>query len=568
MLLKTKLIHRKALKINNLKLTLQEHRYTVLFGAILMVYFFNMFIDVMEIDAAQYALISMEMSFTKSFLHVYQQGRDYLDKPPLLFWLSSLSFIVIGISNFAYKLPSILLAILGIYSLYRFASLWYRKEIAIFASLILASCQALFLITNDIRTDTNLLGLEMFSIWQLCEFLNKARWKHLILASIGLGGAMMAKGPIALIIPAAAFGTDFILKRQWKNIFKPQWIVLLIIVAITLFPMSYGLYTQFDLFPEKYVYNLQGPSGLRFFYWTQSFGRITGENYWENDAGYFYFLHTILWDFQPWILLFIPALLLKIRKILVQKFRSENHEEYISLGGFVLVFIAFSLSKYKLPHYIFVLFPFASIIAADFIYQLKGKLQSRIAKVQFGIMHLFWLLIIINFIFFFPPKNPVFPIVLIALFVLSWLVFINLKGTVERIFIPAIITAVGFNLLMSLNFYPNLLSYQSTSQAGKMVTENKIAPDRFYHYNKSSYSLDFYAKRITPALDLTNPDNLKPGTWVFSDENGYNELKNSKITYKMVKVFPSFKVTALELPFLYAKTRNQNLKQDYLIEIQ
>ncbi|MEI6274952.1 MAG: glycosyltransferase family 39 protein [Prolixibacteraceae bacterium] len=556
------------MKIKNLTGKLQEHRYTILFGAILLVYFFNLFIDVMEVDAAQYAEISMEMSFTRNFLHVFQQGQDYLDKPPLLFWLSSVSFIIFGISNFAYKLPSVLIALLGIYSTWRFARIYYSREKATLAALIVASSQALFLITNDVRTDTTLLGLVMFSVWQLSEYLIQPRWKNLILASIAIGCAMMAKGPIALIIPAAAFGSDLILKRQWKNIFRPEWLVLLIIIAITLIPMSWGLYTQYDLHPEKTVYGLNGPSGLRFFYWTQSFGRITGENYWQNDAGYFFFFHSILWDFQPWVLLFIPALILKIRKIILRKFKSGNDEEYITLGGFVLIFFALSLSKYKLPHYIFVLFPFASILAADFIYELKGKLQSRISKIQFGIMQLFWLLILIDFIFFFPPKNPVLPTVLALLFATNLYLFRTLKGSVERIFLPTLVTAIGFNMLMGLNFYPNLLSYQSTSQAGRMMEANKIPEEKVYCYKQSDCSFDFYAKRLTPTVDSVTIRNLKTGTWVYLNGLDLEEIKRSQISYREVQVFPSFKVTALELPFLYAKTRSQCLKNDYLIEIQ
>ncbi len=547
---------------------MQKHRYRFLFAAILLVYFFNMLIDVMEIDAAQYALISLEMSWTRSFLHVYQQGHDYLDKPPLLFWLSSISYLIFGVSNFAYKLPSFLTAVLGIYSVYQFSCLWYSKEKAVLASLILACCQALFLITNDVRTDTILLGLVMFSIWQLTEYVLNAKWKNLILASIGIGGAMMVKGPIALIIPAAAFGTEFLLKRQWKNIFKPEWIILIIIVAIILIPMSYGLYTQFDLHPEKTVYGLKGPSGLRFFYWTQSFGRITGENYWKNDAGYFYFMHTILWDFQPWILLFIPALILKIRKIIVQKFRSNEKEEYITLGGFVLVLFALSLSSYKLPHYIFVLFPFASIITADFIYQLKGKLQSRIAKVQFGLMHIFWLLILISFIFIFPSRNFILQFVLIALFILNWFIFRFYKEQVERIFIPTIITAISFNLMMSLNFYPNLLKYQSSSQLGKLVSERIIPADKLYIYNGTSFSLDFYSQRINPVITLESIHNLKPGSLVYLDEKGLNDLIGNQVAFKQRKVFHSFRATRLSLPFLYYKTRDKELKNEYLIELQ
>jgi 4-amino-4-deoxy-L-arabinose transferase-like glycosyltransferase len=558
----------KALNTNKLFDFTRENRYAVLFAAILVVYFFNMFVDVMEIDAAQYALISMEMSFTKSFLHIYQQGQDYLDKPPLLFWLSSLSFIVFGLSNFAYKLPSVILAIVGIYSLYRFALIWYSKEKAVLSALILASSQALFLITNDVRTDTNLLGLVMFSIWQMNVYLIKGKWKHLIFASIGFGFAMMAKGPIALIIPAAAFGTEFLLKRQWENILKPQWILMLIIIAITLIPMSYGLYTQFDLHPEKFVYGLQGPSGLRFFFWTQSFGRITGENYWENDSGYFYFLHTILWDFQPWVLLFVPALIIKIWNIFKSKFRADVNEEYISIGGFVFVFIALSMSRYKLPHYIFVLFPFASVITADFILKLRQTIHSRVSKVQFGLMQVFWLLLVINFIFFFPPKNAWLPVILAILFLIHIYSFKSLKGNIERIFIPTIITAVSFNLMMALHFYPILLKYQASSQIGKYIYENKIPEDRFYIYNNSSYSLDFYSKRINPSVDSASIKNISPKSLVYADETTIQEINRNQIPYKLVKEYPAFKVTALELPFLYAKTREKTLKTHYLIEIQ
>lgn len=547
----------------------KKYKYLALFTAILSVYFFNMLIDVMEIDAAQYALISMEMSWTKSFLHVYLQGQDYLDKPPLLFWLSSLSFMLFGISSFSYKLPSVLIAILGIYSLYRFALLWYSKEIALLSALILATCQAMFLMTNDVRTDTILLGLVVFSFWQIGEFLIKSKYYHLILASIGLGGAMMAKGPIALIIPAAAFGTDFLLKRQWKTILNPQWILMLIVIAITLIPMSYGLYTQFDLHPEKSLNGLQGPSGLKFYYWIQSFGRITGENQWKNGNGFFYFFHTILWDFQPWILLFILALVVRIKKVFTLRFKMPNNEEFISLGGFFFVFIALSMSNYKLPHYIFVLFPFASIITAEFIYSLKDQFLSRLSKIQFGIMQLMWLAILVNFIFFFPPQNLILPLILGLFLALNYYSFIYLKGSTERIFIPTVITAISLNLVMAVNFYPNLLKYQASSQAGKMIREHNIPNDMFYHYSSYNYSLDFYAKRFTPMVDINTVKQVKPGSWIFIHKNGLNELNDNKITFRTINAFPSFGITQVKLPFLYAKTRRSTIiDSNYLIVIQ
>jgi hypothetical protein len=60
---------------------------------------------------------------------IFDQGKDYLDKPPLLFWLSSLSMYVFGINDFAYRLPSILMAIIAIYSTYKFIYECFSIEI-------------------------------------------------------------------------------------------------------------------------------------------------------------------------------------------------------------------------------------------------------------------------------------------------------------------------------------------------------------------------------------------------------------------------------------------------------
>ena len=62
----------------------------------------------MDVDASQYAEISREMAQSGDYLHIYDRGFDYLDKPPFLFWASALSMKVFGINNLGYKFPSIL----------------------------------------------------------------------------------------------------------------------------------------------------------------------------------------------------------------------------------------------------------------------------------------------------------------------------------------------------------------------------------------------------------------------------------------------------------------------------
>ena len=214
----------------------------------------------MQVDAAQYAVMSWEMLTTHSFLKLHCLGSDYLDKPPLIFWLSSLSFSVLGFNNFAYKLPSLLFALLAVFSTYRFAKMYYDEKTSRMAAVILATCQAVFLITNDVRTDTLLMGAVIFSIWQWAEFFETKKTVNILLGSMGVALALLAKGPIGLVATCVALLPHLALKGRLKNLFDWRLILATVIVALFLTPMCIGLYQQFGL------------KGLRFYFWSQSFG--------------------------------------------------------------------------------------------------------------------------------------------------------------------------------------------------------------------------------------------------------------------------------------------------------
>jgi 4-amino-4-deoxy-L-arabinose transferase-like glycosyltransferase len=349
------------------------------------VYIAGLFVDVINVDAAQYASISKEMLQSGSYLTVKHCGRDYLDKPPLLFWLSALMFKIFGFYNWAYKLPSLLFTFLGVYATYRLARSLYDINVARLAALILYTCQAFFMFNNDVRTDTILTACVITSIWLLYEYTETEKMKHFFGGSLFIALGLMAKGPLGIVVPSLALGIHFILKREWKHIFKPIWLLMLLLVLILLLPMCIGLYKQF------------GAEGIRFFFWTQSFGRITGENEWRNDAGYFYFVHTFLWSFIPWSVLAVYALGDSIRAYI----KRRSLPEYISIGGFMLTFAALSLSKYKLPHYIFVVYPLAAIFtAAVFDSQIMyHKKTERILKLFHHVI--FFVLLSLTFLSFY-----------------------------------------------------------------------------------------------------------------------------------------------------------------------
>ncbi|HPE58538.1 MAG TPA: hypothetical protein PK904_19185, partial [Bacteroidales bacterium] len=324
-------------------------------------------------------------------------------------------------------------------------------------------------------------------------------------------------------------------------------------------------YMQFDLHPEKFVYNLQGPSGLRFYYWTQSFGRITGENYWDNDAPFFFFFHTILWDFQPWVLFFIPAIGVGIYRLINNRFKVDQNNEIINLSGFILILLALSLSKFKLPHYIFPIFPFAAIITASYIINLAENTFIKFGKVIFGILQLEWVAAALIFVFVFPAHNFLIPSIGICLLGLTWWIFLKQHGK-DRIIVPILITAIGFNFIISMHFYPNLMEYQGTAKAGKLFREQKNPEDELYVMLFWENAIDFYARKNTKTLERDQLAGMQTGSWLFTNQQGHDEINQFQLPLKQIAVFDYYKVSALKLKFLNKNTRDITLRKVYLFE--
>lgn len=547
------------------------------FGLLVLVYIFSLFIDVMDVDASQYASIAKEMIDRNSYLEITDQERNYLDKPPLLFWLSALSYHIFGVSTAAFKLPSMLFALLAILSVYKFARLYYEEQEAYWAALMVGSTQAFFLMVNDVRTDLMLTGAVIFAVWQLAAYIENRKWHNWVLGFFGIGLAMLAKGPIGLVLPAAALGIHLLVARDWKTIFKWQWIAGLGITALVLLPMCIGLYNQYDANPNVEVNGLKGVSGLKFYFWTQSFGRITGENVWDNNAGPFFLTQSTLWAFLPWTILLVAAWVAGWGKIIRSKFKIEKGSEVITLGGFTFALLALSKSSYQLPHYIFVAYPFAAVFTARWaVCVLKNGFpwaKNLVKGVQLFIVVLIWVGAGLILLYVFKPENIVLPVlVALALFTVGYYISKNYAKDTSVLQV-SFLTICMFNTVMSLHFYPQLLRYQAFSVGGQImaekIEENNLPRDRFVIFPiGSAHSLDFYTGHIVKNVwseqyfsRFKNGDEF----WIYANEEGRQRM--DVLNYEVVEEIPLpyFKPTELTIPFLNPKTRDSVVKTHYLI---
>lgn len=529
-------------------------------------------VPLMDIDATQYASMSREMLLSGNYLQVYDLAADYLDKPPMLFWLSSLSLYIFGIHDWAYRLPSFLFSLLALYSTYRLALLFYRKEVAMLSMTILASCQAMFLINHDVRTDTMLVGWVTFSIWQLAEWYQLNRWKNLVLAAVAIAGGMMTKGPIALMIPVFAFVPHLILRRNWKQFIRWEYLPMILIIALLLVPMSIGLYRQYDLQPGKVIGGKVINSGLRFYYWTQSFGRITGEKDQIENNSIFFQLQNMLWSFLPWILFFLVGLFAAIKKIVQKRFFLTDKEECITLAGFIVTYLALGSSKAQLPHYIFVVFPLASIITANYLYNLLYGEEWRKWRRPMLLFHafVFLLLWLVLIVLMYAPfaEIPIFVSVLAAIsFIIYAVLLFKKQLPLPRLLVLCFFTIIGLNLFLNSWFYPTLLSYQTGNIAARFINENKLPKDRLFIYGdvvEARKSIYFYGNYFFKKVQ--DPGTLNKGDFILASAGDYDQLAKAK---KLSILFTGngFNVTRLTLKFLTPSKRAAELLPFYILKV-
>jgi 4-amino-4-deoxy-L-arabinose transferase-like glycosyltransferase len=521
----------------------------------------SLFIPLMEIDSVQYANISREMLQNKSFLQIFDQGKDYLDKPPMLFWLSSLSMYFFGINDFAFRLPSILMSILAIYSTYKFTLLYYSNEIAILAALVLASTQAMFLITHDVRTDTMLMAWVILAIWQFASWLNNRKWHSLIIAFSAVAFGMMTKGPIALMVPIFSFAPHMLIHRNFKMLFRWEYLVGLIIIMILLIPMDIGLYQQFDLHSEKVMYEKTGTSGIRFFYWTQSFGRITGESVWHENDDFFFLFQNLLWGFLPWTLFLISGLISECTRIIRTKFIVNKNEEWVVLPGFLITYTALGISNYQLPHYIYVVLPFTAIIAAKSLYSLVINWENKFFKnVINGInifIYILVLAILLVLLLFTFNTNIYFVIASLSVMSILFLILMLKKiGAIPKVIQFALFTIITTNLLLTIFFYPTLLEFQLGNAVTKVIRQKNIDKTKFYLYQVYyERSLDFYSNHSFQQVESLN--SLKSNDYVLVK----NELINQELltNFNKIEQVSTFHVSTLNAEFLNPKTRESVL---------
>lgn len=554
------ILHKTPLLSNSL---LPRNIYIFLFSLLGVVYVCGLFVPLMDDDSAHHANIALRMHLTGNYVNLIDHGKDYLDKPHLLFWLCAISYKLFGVTAFAYKLPSFLFSLLGIYSTYRLGKSLYNMEAGKLAALALASALAFILANNDVRMDAILTACAAFATWQLIEFIQQKKLKNVLGAALGLALGFSTKGHIAILVPAIATLFFILYRKDWKLFINPKWFLLLLLFALFISPVVYCYYLQFNLHPEKVVRGKDHINGVKFILLNQSTQRFGGEMGEASKNDHFFFIHSFLWAFLPWSVIVFVATARRIKNFLRRK------EEWATTAVFILMVLILSFSGFKLPHYLNIIFPAAAIITAVYLYAARDnpKRTQFIYLAQYILSVAVVVLVSCLVLWAFPIKNRglIIPIILFLTVFFYFIISKNLSRLQKAICLSVSSTAFCF-FLLNTAFYPQLLNYQGGNEMAKLI-KGKVDPSAVYSWGKTlSPSFYFYTKTLRQQFADSVLANNK-SVWILFDIKDEEGIKQSG--YRLGQRFETndFHITKLDLKFVNPATRENQCSKMVVAEI-
>ena len=316
-------------------------------------------LPLVDVDEPVYGQVGKEMAHARlsGWLTPHYGGLPWFDKPPLFYWLTALSMRAFGVSEFAARFPSALLAVALVAVTYALARRAYplSPRAALWAGFVLATSVQFFLLARAAVTDMTLALTLTSALLALGAWTQTDRGRWIALAGVLTGLAALTKGPVALVLIGVQTIAYLCLTRQAKRLLSPAlWggFTLSLLVGLPWFLLMIHLHGK--LFIDGF---LEANNVTRY---------LQAEH--KETSPVWFFLPVLLGGFFPWSLALPGALIIAWRQGREAWRARVTDNPALFLGLWVaLVFVFFSASQSKLITYIFPLYPAAAVLVGHWM---------------------------------------------------------------------------------------------------------------------------------------------------------------------------------------------------------
>jgi 4-amino-4-deoxy-L-arabinose transferase-like glycosyltransferase len=315
-------------------------------------------------DEPRYAAIAREMLATRDFITPRLFGTPWFEKPPLMYWVAAAGFKIMGFNEAGARFASALGATICVFLVYWCGRKLWDRATGFLAALILATSIGAFAFARAASMDMPLTAcLTMALVFFLAAFNESTERRrfyfYCFYAALGLG--VLAKGPVALLLPAVSIGGFLLLRGkrdQWKTWYpKGLWITAAIAAPWYLLCAA-----------------INGWEFIRVFFINQNLERFTSTIH-GHDRPIYFFLPVLLLLTFPWTFTLISALR-----------RPFGKNDHILLWWAAVPFVFFSFSGSKLPGYILPMVPPIALLLAKELLQPTSRVYRVAVYIEAGTM--------------------------------------------------------------------------------------------------------------------------------------------------------------------------------------
>ena len=301
-------------------------------------------------DEPRYAQIAREMLARHDWVTPVLNGVPWIEKPILYYWGAMISFKIFGVSDWAARVPTAVMATAMVFVAYFFMRR-FRPGSQLDTALILASMAGILGFARAASTDMPLTAMLTIAMLSWYAWFETRRNLFLAGCYVFLALATLAKGPIAPFLAGLIILAFIILRREWTLIRLTLWLPgLLLYLAVAL--------------PWFVLVQRANPQFARVFIYEHNLARY-GTNMFQHKQPFWYFIPVLLLAVMPWLVMTIAAVVRAIRESLSTR---SSFELFFGLWA-ILPVIFFSFSQSKLPGYILPAIPAIAVLTAEYIWR-------------------------------------------------------------------------------------------------------------------------------------------------------------------------------------------------------
>ena len=320
------------------------------------------FVPLLDPDEARFARGSVEMLRSHDLVVPHFEGRPRLAKPPLIHWIQSAIFSVLGAKEWTARLPAILASLGSLLLLGRLARRSFGEEGALWAVVILASMPLVIILGRSGTLDA-LLALHVLAVVAL-DLGRKRDGKrpdyHGLVTGCLLGLAFLIKGPVGVVLPLLILLAG---RTASGGEILPRWrTAVQALAGWCLVVLPWGVFFVRRVGVDAVLSTLRVEVAERYF------GGTT-----HVEPPWFY-VPVILVGFLPWA----APLIVAIGRVIAGYRDPATRTARYAAAGLLAGLLFFSLGQGKLPSYILPLAPLAALLVA---WELGQELRRPGARI-------------------------------------------------------------------------------------------------------------------------------------------------------------------------------------------